>query len=63
MAENIVEKIASQPKSYEIDGEKITNQSIPEAIEAEKYLNSKKRAKDPWHAISVAKISTEGPER
>lgn len=65
MPDEIQEKIvnaASGPKSYENDGEKITQHSLPELIEADKYLRKKKAARNPFAAVKIAKISTQGPE-
>ena len=61
--ESRIAETAQQPKSYENDGEKITNHSLPELIEADRYLAKKKASRNPWGAIKGARISTQGPER
>lgn len=60
--DSLIRQTASQPHSYENDGEKITNHSLPELIEAQKYLTRKKAARNPFKALKVAKIITQGPE-
>ena len=59
--EKHVENVASQPKSYENDGEKITNHSLPELIEADRHIKRCKSGKNPWKALKLVKISTQGP--
>lgn len=61
MQDRIVEA-AKGPKSYENDGEKITQHSLSELIDADKYLRRKKAAGNPFGALKIAKISTQGPE-
>ena len=66
MANEIEEKIsevAAQPKKYENDGEKIENHSLPEMIEADKYLGRKRAARNPFAAVAGVRISTQGPEK
>ena len=58
-----IEEIAAQPKSYENDGEKITNHSLKELADADKYLAGKRAARNPFAALKIAKISTQGPEK
>ena len=54
---------ASMPKSYENDGEKITNHSMRDLIEADKYIAKKRIARNPFAAVRIAKIITEGAGR
>lgn len=58
----LIQQTASQPKSYENDGEKLTNHSLPELIEANKHLTRKKAARNPFKALKIARIITQGPE-
>ncbi|MBO6102284.1 MAG: hypothetical protein J6P03_03410 [Opitutales bacterium] len=52
------------PKSYAIDGETITAQSIPDAIAAAKFLRGMgAAAAQPWRSFARCRISTQGPER
>ena len=65
MAENLEDKIAevaAQPKSYENDGEKITNHSLQDLAKADEYLAKKRAARNPFAALHGARISTQGPE-
>ena len=62
--QNLEKKIAEQaalPKSYENDGEKITNHSLTEIIEADKYLSRRRACRNPFGALKIVKISTQGP--
>lgn len=60
---NKIIETANGPKSYENDGEKITQHSLPELIEADKHLARKTAARNPFAALKKARISTQGPER
>ena len=52
------------PKSYAIDGETITAQSIPDAIAAAKFLRGlSPAAAKPWRSLARCRVSTQGPER
>ena len=62
LKEKILE-IADQPKSYENDGEKITNHSLQDLTAAESFLARRKAAKNPFSALKIARISTQGPEK
>lgn len=59
----IMIEVAKQPKSYENDGEKITNHSLKELAEADQYIARKKAGKNPFSALKYARISTQGPEK
>lgn len=58
-----ISEVAGQPKQYENDGEKITNHSLPELIEADKYLGKKRARRNPFAALGRVRISTQGPEK
>ncbi len=60
---NKIAEVAGQPKKYENDGEKIENHSLPDMIEADKYLGRKRAARNPFAAIAGVRISTQGPEK
>lgn len=64
MAENLETKIIEQvslPKSYENDGEKITNHSLSELVEADKHLSRRRAGRNPFGALKIVKMSTQGP--
>lgn len=61
--DNRISEVAGQPKKYENDGEKIENHSLPEMVEADKYLARKRAARNPFSAIAGVRISTQGPEK
>ncbi len=59
--EELVESLG-QPQSYETDGEKISQ------FDPEKRLNvieriRKSRMRNPFRAVKMCRISTQGPER
>ena len=37
-----IEKLAAQPKVVEVDGQRVENHSLSDAVEADRYLASKK---------------------
>lgn len=61
--ESKIAEVAEQPKSYENDGEKITNHSLQDLTEADKYLGRKRAGRNPFAALHGAKMSTQGPEK
>ena len=61
--ENKITEVAGQPKTYENDGEKITNHSLPELIEADRHLAKKRAGRNPFAILHIAKISTQGPQK
>ena len=61
--ESKIAEVAEQPKSYENDGEKITNHSLQELTEADKYLGRKRAGRNPFAALLGARMSTQGPEK
>ena len=60
--EKILEK-AVQPAEYEIDGERVKNRSMTELLALEAHFAKKKASKNPFAAMKIARISTQGPER
>ncbi len=54
-AEEILQESLANPETYEIDGEKIKNRSIPDIIRGLEALASVKRAKTGSVGISVCK--------
>jgi predicted nucleotidyltransferase len=58
----ILEK-AIQPAEYEIDGERVKNRSMTDLLALEAHLKKKKASKNPFAAMKIARISTQGPER
>lgn len=54
-AEEILQESLANPETYEIDGEKIKNRSIPDIIRGLEALASVKRAKIGSVGISVCK--------
>lgn len=54
-AEEILQESLANPETYEIDGEKIKNRSIPDIIRGLEALASMKRAKTGSVGISVCK--------
>lgn len=54
---------ATGPKSYEVDGEKVTMRSVSEIAEAASALARRKAARNPFGALKFAGTTTEGPAR
>ena len=61
--ESKIAEIVEQAKSYENNGEKITNHSLPELTGTDQYLGRKRAARNPFAALHGAKMSTQGPEK
>ena len=61
--ESKIAELISQPKSYENDGEKITNFTPQELAAADAFIAGKKAAKNPFRALKMARMSTQGPEK
>ena len=61
--ESKMTELISQPKSYENDGEKITNFTPQELAAADAFIAGKKAAKNPFRALKIARMSTQGPEK
>jgi len=62
LEKKILEK-AAQPEEYELDGEKVKNRPLPDMIEADEYIARKRASRNPFAAMKIARISTQGPER
>lgn len=58
-----IAETAAGPKSYENDGEKISSHPLPDLIAADRHLSRKKVARNPFGALKIAQISTQGPEK
>ena len=61
--ESQMTELISQPKSYENDGEKITNFTPQELAAADAFIAGKKAARNPFKALKIARMSTQGPEK
>ena len=61
--ESKMTELISQPKSYENDGEKITNFTPQELAAADAFIAGKKAARNPFRALKIARMSTQGPEK
>ena len=61
--ENLEESIrrnAAGPKSAEVDGQKVEQHSLPDQIEADKYLASKKAVKSRTGGLKFSKLCHSG---
>ncbi|MCR5414839.1 MAG: hypothetical protein K6F50_08985 [Kiritimatiellae bacterium] len=58
--EEAVERLLLEPKSVEVDGQRVENQSIGDLIEADRYLASKKALKRRAFPVRVAKMASGG---
>ncbi len=61
--ENLEESIrrnAAGPKSAEVDGQKVEQHSLPDQIEADKYLASKKAVKSRTSGLKFSKLCHSG---
>lgn len=55
-----IEKLASQPKKYQIDNEIVESQDIADLIKADEYLSKKKASKKKLRGLKCFTISTQG---
>jgi len=55
-----IEERAEEPASVEIDGQKVTQHSLKDQIEADKYLAAKETAKSKRLGIRLVKIVPPG---
>ncbi|MDD4098148.1 MAG: hypothetical protein PHC30_05215 [Lentisphaeria bacterium] len=62
LEKKIIEK-ATQAEEYELDGERVKNRPLPDMIAADEYLGRKRASRNPFAAMKIARISTQGPER
>ena len=58
--EEALRKAASGPKSAEVDGQRVEQHPIPDLIEADRNLASKKAAKSRTCGLKFAKMSHSG---
>jgi len=58
--EEQIRKSASGPKSAEIDGQKVEQHDLPDLIEADKYLASKKAVKSRTSGLKFTKLCHSG---
>jgi len=59
--ETAIEDAATAPKSATVDGQNVTQHSLPDQIAADKYLTQKNAAKNhPLGGIKFAKIAPPG---
>ena len=58
--EDAIRQNAAGPKSAEVDGQKVEQHSLPDQIEADKYLASKKAMKSRNHGLKFSKMSHSG---
>ncbi|MFA4987513.1 MAG: hypothetical protein WC712_13100 [Candidatus Brocadiia bacterium] len=55
-----IEERAAEPASVEIDGQKVTQHSLKDQIEADKYLAAKEAAKSRKLGVRLVKIIPPG---
>ena len=58
--EDAIRQNAAGPKSAEVDGRKVEQHSLPDQIEADKYLASKKAMKSRNSGLKFSKMSHSG---
>lgn len=58
--EDAIRQNAAGPKSVEVDGQKVEQHSLPDQIEADKYLASKKAMKSRNSGLKFSKMSHSG---
>lgn len=58
--EEAIRRNASGPKSAEVDGQKVEQHSLPDQIEADKYLASKKAMRSRNSGLKFSKMSHSG---
>lgn len=61
--ENKILEKALQPVEYDIDGERVRNRPVKDMIDADEYQTRKRSSRNPFAAMKIARISTQGPER
>lgn len=59
MSDDILRRRAEQPKSAEIDGQKVEQHSLREQMELDRYLASKEAAKR-GHGFRITKMKAGG---
>jgi len=58
--EEKIRENAEQPRSAEIDGQKVEQHSLPDQIAADKYLASKKAIKSRTSGLKISKLCHSG---
>lgn len=58
--EDAIRQNVAGPKSAEVDGQKVEQHSLPDQIEADKYLASKKAMKSRNSGLKFSKMSHSG---
>ena len=58
--EDAIRQNAAGPKSVEVDGQKVEQHSLPDQIEADQYLASKKAMKSRNSGLKITKLSHSG---
>lgn len=58
--EDAIRQNAAGPKSAEVDGQKVEQHSLPDQIETDKYLASKKAMKSRNSGLKFSKMSHSG---
>ena len=58
--EEAIRKNASSPKSVQVDGQRVEQHSLPDVIQADSYLASKKAAKSRTNGLKFTKMSHSG---
>ncbi len=58
--EDSIRRNAAGPKSAEVDGQKVEQHSLPDQIEADKYLASKKAVKSRTSGLKFSKLCHSG---
>ncbi len=57
--EETLTSLGQQPKSAEVDGQKVEQHSLTEQIELDRYLESKKAVRS-GHGFKITKMSSSG---
>ena len=58
--EEAMERLLTSPKEVEVDGQRVTNQSMSDIIEAAKFLASKNALKGRRLPIRITKMAAGG---
>ncbi len=58
--DDAIKRNAAGPKSAEVDGQKVEQHSLPDQIEADKYLASKKAVKSRTSGLKFSKLCHSG---
>lgn len=58
--DEVTEKLLTQPKTVEVDGQRVENHSVSDLIEAARFLASKNAAKSRRCPLKVTKMAAGG---